>query len=295
LKYPDVDPSSRNNLLLRKLSWDGETKIIKILLQDPRVNPSDCNNQALVMAMESMQYEVVNVLLNNPKIILKEMDIVSIFGHKPYKPTPIYTKCLNMLFSSKQIDPLSSKIPSYIIKNTLLQQSIRYAVRDKWSGALAGWFYVTSEDPSKKISNALYNNFLKYLIRNKASILNAVTKLQELSNISNADNKVIVNKAAHSILIDKPINNLTKFKTDIFHSLKGFLLLSYTPVYTFFEILDIMKKSNASKDALSLTGKLLGAYLGLEVLTKQGLKLTSNITKRVKTITESNMSCLYGN
>jgi hypothetical protein len=199
-----------------------------------------------------------------------------------------------MLFSSEQIDPLDSKIPTYILRCPSNQPLIRNAIRNKWSGALAGYFYITHDNLLKKVPNALYNKFLKYLIRNKANILTTIIKLKDMAEASKDGNKAIINKAVSNILYSESISGLTKLRTDICHAFKGFLLLSYTPHYTFFEILNIMKEDNASDNALSLIAKLLGAYLGLENLMKQGLKLSSNTVKQIKTITESNMSFLCG-
>jgi hypothetical protein len=295
IKNKKIDPSSRNNSLISILSGQGDVELIKLLLQDPRVDPSVNNNEALVKAAKLAHYEIVGILLKNSKINLNPSNIVSILNIRFLELTPKHIDCLNMLLSCKNIDPLdTSHCPLYILKNKY-EPILRNAIRNKWSGMLAGWFYINSEDlPKNRRAYAFYNKFLKYLIRNKVNILTAITKLTKLAENSGNTNKIIVNKATNNILHNEPINNLSKLRTNVCYALKGFLLLSYRPRYTFFEILDIMKKDNVSKDGLALIAKLIGAYLGLEKLIKQGLKISSKTEKRIKIITDSDMSHLYG-
>ena len=57
------DPSVNDNFAIRFASQNGHTKVVKVLLDDPRVDPSADNNWAIRFASENGHIEVVKLLL----------------------------------------------------------------------------------------------------------------------------------------------------------------------------------------------------------------------------------------
>lgn len=68
LKNPRVDPSANDNLAIHVASQNGHSEVVELLLQDPRVDPAARDNFAIRVASQYGHYEVVKLLLQDPRV-----------------------------------------------------------------------------------------------------------------------------------------------------------------------------------------------------------------------------------
>jgi hypothetical protein len=68
LQDPRVDPSGNHNGSIRSASTNGHYKVVELLLQDPRVDPSRLGNEAIRRASTNGHYNVVELLLQDPRV-----------------------------------------------------------------------------------------------------------------------------------------------------------------------------------------------------------------------------------
>lgn len=67
-QFLSIDPSYKDNLLIRRASALGFYDIVKLLLQDPRVDPGAYANEAIRMAVNGKHPRVVNLLLEDSRV-----------------------------------------------------------------------------------------------------------------------------------------------------------------------------------------------------------------------------------
>ena len=65
MEWNNFDPSIENNYALRRFARQGNLKVVKELLEDPRVDPAAMQSQALVFAIENDHYDVAEALLKD--------------------------------------------------------------------------------------------------------------------------------------------------------------------------------------------------------------------------------------
>ena len=68
LKDPRVDPRVSNNLAIRLASEDGHAGVIKLLLEDPRVDPSADDNEAILLASVNGHSKAMKLLLKDKRV-----------------------------------------------------------------------------------------------------------------------------------------------------------------------------------------------------------------------------------
>lgn len=64
----NIDPSFKNNLPIRRASCYGRTKIVQLLLADPRVDPAANDNEAIQIASNNGHVEIVKLLLADLRV-----------------------------------------------------------------------------------------------------------------------------------------------------------------------------------------------------------------------------------
>ncbi len=86
LEDPRVDPSAENNWAIQSASIHGHTEVVRLLLEDPRVDPSANNNQAIIIASLKEYKDIVKLLLEDERMVLSadEKDRVD---RGPFKPS----------------------------------------------------------------------------------------------------------------------------------------------------------------------------------------------------------------
>ena len=62
LQCPNIDPSFKNNVALRWAAQNGHIDVVKILMYDKRVDVTDFNNYALINALNNKHIEIAILL-----------------------------------------------------------------------------------------------------------------------------------------------------------------------------------------------------------------------------------------
>jgi ankyrin repeat protein len=68
LAFKNLDPSSRQNLALRTLSYIGNKELVEILLQNPKLNMNANFNDSLCLACSTGRLDVVDLLLKDGRL-----------------------------------------------------------------------------------------------------------------------------------------------------------------------------------------------------------------------------------
>lgn len=68
LSDPRTDPSARENLAIRNAVVGDHVSTVKLLLQDPRVDPTDAENRVIIAAIENNSVNSLKVLLQTKNV-----------------------------------------------------------------------------------------------------------------------------------------------------------------------------------------------------------------------------------
>jgi hypothetical protein len=109
--------------------------------------------------------------------------------------------------------------------------------------------------------------------------------IDDINNL-NSNIKRQINEATKNAAIPT-INNKQLYGGNIYYVIRGFLLLCWEPIYTIRDILIMITNEGASDKAISMTGSLIGAYVGLKDLQKKhDLIITFPLMKSINTYLE---------
>jgi SHS2 domain-containing protein len=318
LSDPRVDPSVENNVVLRNMVKYNNPHLIKLLLQYPRVNPADYAEEdfyfdsvegwtAIIYAACYNQYENVKILLQDPRVDPSDMDNSPIILAAKNGGT----KIVKLLLQHPLVDPTdqdnlairfardsgNSKIVKLLLKDPridpfvdcIVYSSKKYKniIKNKISNSIGGLIAGSSNNlyeiiglESDKQSVIFINKFALYIVKFKVSIISCVQYLGKLIKMLSTT-KIIINHVIQQILHPNKKFNNKLTNTNLYVAIRGFLLLCYTPEYTYQEIIQLLKKEGHNNKAIDIAGGLVGAYMGLEKLIIQKVNIPKTVDKQI--------------
>jgi hypothetical protein len=231
------------------------------------------NNSVFIWSLYTEKYDLTNYLLNYNKINLSILDIEKV------------TSEISMV-RSKDLEILIKILKIYIL-DPRVNIAIKEHIKDSLSGLLA-MHYLYSDVKTKNIGNILSFNetyitekefcrkLLVHLLTKKLLMIDVVKWLEDNVDFGfSGRTKKIIHQSVISVLYDiKYIND-----KECYNGLRGLLLLSFRPRYTYKQILDKLKSEGVSQTNISFSAKIIGAKLGLKQLINDGLILTDNLNK----------------
>ena len=101
LRYKDIDPSERENFLLKKACKRGYTGVLDLLLNDYRIEPEFGNSEVLKLACSKGHEDIVKLLLKDGRVDATTSNnapcrLAAINGH---------AEVLKVLFEDSRVDP----------------------------------------------------------------------------------------------------------------------------------------------------------------------------------------------
>lgn len=305
------DPSVNNNLPIIIAASYGHAELVKILMQDPRVDPSANDNEAIQLAVTNGHFEVVKLLLKDLRVNpANSLQVASRYG---------YIEVVKLLLNDSRINPAAMN--NYALRNALeynhiniatllLQDSrinvfnqhllsqyplitneIKLYIDDSLSGLTAMHYiyrpnnnsdiYRSKQETGTNV-DSLYYKILRYMVRKKPSMIQVLKILTTLILSMDNDSKSTVHNVVKDILNPgTKLPDLEQQLSNFYFAFMGFLMLAFEPQYTYQEIFDILLQKRASMDAIYLTAKLIGAYLGLNNLMTQGLNINKELRDQI--------------
>jgi ankyrin repeat protein len=289
IQDPRVDPSANNNAAVQFAVFSNHPRVVKLLLQDPRVNPA--NENSLQVASRYGYIEVVKLLLEDPRIDPSNMNNSALRNALEYNRIDVAT----LLLQDPRVDVFNGKLLS---QYPLIANEVKLYIDDSLSGLAAMYFvyrpnnnidiYRSRQETVTNVEG-LYHQFLRYLVRKKPSMIQVLKMLTTLIKSMDNDSKLIMRYAAKDVLNPNIKFNFKQQLLDYYFAFMGFLMLVYKPQYTYQEIFDILSQKGASIDAIYLAAKLIGAYLGLDNLIMQGLKINKELRDWINSILDINL------
>jgi hypothetical protein len=251
-----ADPAINNNLAIRtaadkSVKCRTYNKIIELLINDPRVDASVSSNYVIKQIMNVPDNEIIFGLLMSTTKITIDRELLS-------KATYYCSK-----------DYILNYIADSVYGMIAMHET--YRIRRAYIGLLS----CGETGINKNISN-IYNNFLKSIILKQANITNISKFLTSL--IINLDPEFV------SIIQGNEIPCIKDHKiNDYVFAFRGFMILHKTN-HTYRKIIEILTKEGASKFAIYLSAKLIGAQIGLDNLLENGLCISSQSKKNIKDV-----------
>jgi hypothetical protein len=292
LTYPKVNPGATNNYAILRAVDNGNIEIIKLLSADPRVDASASNNLAIKTAADkSIKYkkydEIIRILLEHPRV---DPSIDNNYVVKKIISEPENSLLFDLLLSNSKItinrDLILNSPPYYYSKdyiynyitNSLNGVIAMHKIHQPRHYSLNTILYYSE----KKINNIkdLYHQFLQSIIFKRLSLLDRIKKLTNLLSDLEGMSILIINNAVKSIL--QPSDSIKNLENnDYIYAFRGFLLLCYKPEYVYSEIIQLLTTEGASKHAIYLASKLIGAQIGLNKLIIDGLYISPQLMKYI--------------
>jgi hypothetical protein len=155
-------------------------------------------------------------------------------------------------------------------------------------GYLAGDLLVNIDDnistnPISEKLVAFADRFSLYIVKNRHSLKNCIMELMSMS-IDFPEFKSVIYQAANSTLDNVNIISVGWYQEwkNLYGALRGFMLLTFEPRYTYLEILTSLAREGESKKSMNMASKFIGAYLGYNELVAQGNIISKNMEIKMK-------------
>jgi hypothetical protein len=252
-----IDPSADNNMAIIQAVSNNHYEAVRILLTDVRVDPTAQNNKAFTTAINKGYLSIGDLLK---------------YGRIEGNENKYQILDKTTIFKNKVKDTLSGLVAGYY-----LVDPIGIVEDTKWISSL--YSYAESTDITSY--DMFSYRFTFKLITNKTPLIDKINTINYLVK-EYPDTAYSISNAAKSILDSNKI--LLNTSDYLYGAIRGFLLLSYTPQYTFIEIIDLLKAEGNSKKALHLAGKFIGSYLGLNELINQNLTPDNDLHNHINKI-----------
>jgi hypothetical protein len=286
------DPQLNHNVLLEYAIKTENLKVIKSLLRDPKINSSAYGNIVLQNAIKQGSTPIVQLLLNSNIDLPTDNTILNTAlyqnGNRDY--------IVQLLLKDGRSDPFDTNLDHRLFESHVFKDTIKNEIKDRLYGATLGGNWVRYNYIRILIDeNIICYTFLKYLIRSRLSLINAIRKLNILIYQNNNIDKIIsrsIYYASMSVMNTNAHVINAEYKTDTYYAIRGFLLLSFKPEYTYIDIIDILTKEHASNKGLIMAGQFIGAYKGLNKLVSEGLYITDNIKNNMNKIGQRDLKWL---
>jgi hypothetical protein len=160
-------------------------------------------------------------------------------------------------------------------------------INDGIFGYLAGDLLVnisdnTPENPLSVKLTKFSDRFSQYIVKNRKNLIACITELIPMS-VDFPEFKPAIYQATYGMLNSESVNPIGWYQEwkDLYNALRGFLLLTFTPQYTYLEILVSLGRENASKKSMNMASKFIGAYLGYNELIAQGTVISEFIENKI--------------
>jgi hypothetical protein len=265
LQYDVYSDEDKNSALLKLCEEGYENKrILKEILASIK-GPLTSGLSCFFSSINTRQIDTVNLILDTGKFDLGNIDTKSVLS-----------RIVGLRFYK-----LENLLKYEIYGNTIGGMIIGYLtgidakkISTSNLDPLFEWI-VSSLNPTRGVTKdkLFYYNLVRYILKTSKdllSIIQLMTKIAQSESYAKKYSKATINSIKQaSISVLNPNNKIILTQNSLYFVLRGLLLLSFQPQYTLIEVLNIIRKEGASKEALSMTGALIGEIFGINAVNRQ--------------------------